>query len=89
MLMYNKVFSTPSLSSFTTSHVRKNTRLSLPTQLQYSHSRAWQPGNKDKIELKIVAILFLRTFQPAVPPRLLQYEHLLSTVFPQFLPILE
>ena len=34
------------LSSFTASHVRKNTRLSTPAQLQCSHSGVWEPGNK-------------------------------------------
>ena len=36
------------LSTFTASHVRKNTRLSTPAQLQCSHSGAWEPGNEAK-----------------------------------------
>ena len=39
------------LSIFTASHVRKNTRLSTPAQLQCSCSRAWEPGNKGKQDM--------------------------------------
>ena len=34
------------LSTFGASHVRKNTRLSTPAQLQCSRSGAWEPGNE-------------------------------------------
>ena len=34
------------MSTFTASHMRKNTRLSMPAQLQCSRSRAWEPGNE-------------------------------------------
>ena len=34
------------LSTFTASHVRKNTRFSTPAQLQCSRSGAWEPGNE-------------------------------------------
>ena len=34
------------MSTFGAAHVRKNTRLSTPAQLQCSHSGVWEPGNK-------------------------------------------
>ena len=34
------------MSIFTASHVRKNTRLSTPVQLQCLRSGAWEPGNE-------------------------------------------
>ena len=43
-----KVASTSRLS-FSASHVTKNTRLSMPAQLQCSCSRAWEPGNEANI----------------------------------------
>ena len=34
------------LSTFTAFHVRKNTRLSMPAQLQCLRSGAWEPGSE-------------------------------------------
>ena len=34
------------VSTFDSAHVRKNTSLSTPAQLQCSHSGVWEPGNK-------------------------------------------
>ena len=45
------------LSTFTTSHVRKNTRLFVPAQLQCSHSGAWEPGNEANTRLFMPAQL--------------------------------
>jgi len=33
------------VSTFDSDHVRKNTRLFMPAQLQCSHSGVWEPGN--------------------------------------------
>ena len=52
------------LSTFGTSHVRKNTRLSTPAQLQCSRSGAWEPGN----EATTISYLYL----PRPIPRPLQ-----------------
>ena len=45
------------LSTFTTSHVRKNTRLFVPAQLQCSRSGAWEPGNEANTRLFMPAQL--------------------------------
>ena len=34
------------MSTFDSAHVRKNTRVFMPVQLQCSRSRLWEPGNE-------------------------------------------
>ena len=48
-------------STFGASHVRKNTRLSMPVQLQCSHSGVWEPGNEANQNIKTSAICLPNT----------------------------
>ena len=52
-------------SIFCTFHVTKNTRLSTPAQLQCSHSRAWEPGNKAMIHVQCSLISRPPPFLPS------------------------